>query len=128
MRNLRIPFMTICTAALLSLSATTASAQVCASLNLTTQAQVDAVNCTSVTGTVEINGANILNLAGLSDITSVGGDLRILSNHALTSLNGLGGITSVGGFLWISHNGALTNLDGLGAEPVNANETLDCLI
>ena len=44
-------------------SATNASAQVCASLTLTTQAEVDAVNCSSVTGDVGIFGSDITDSA-----------------------------------------------------------------
>ena len=40
-------------------TATNASAQVCASLNLTTQAQVDAASCSSVTGKLSIIGATV---------------------------------------------------------------------
>jgi len=45
MRNLKILTGAVFTAALLTLSTTTASAQICASLFLTTQAEVDAVSC-----------------------------------------------------------------------------------
>ena len=96
-------------------TATNASAQVCASLTLTTQAEVDAVSCSSVTGDLSISGPDITDLSPLSSVTSVGGDLDIQSNHALTNLDGLGGITSVGGFLTLLNNDALTNLDGLAA-------------
>jgi hypothetical protein len=101
--------------ALLTLStATNASAQVCASLALTTQAEVDAVSCSSVTGNLTIQGANITNLDGLGGITSVGGYLFIKDNAALTNLDGLGSITSVGESLSIYNNAALTNVGGLG--------------
>ena len=114
MRNLRILLAAVFTAALLTLSATTASAQVCSSLTLTTQAQVDVVNCSSVRGDVNISGSDITNLNGLGGITSVGGDLWIHINSALTNLDGLAGITgAVGGDLTISSNSALTNLAGL---------------
>ena len=138
MRSLRILLGAVFTAALLTLSTSTASAQVCASLILTTQAQVDAVNCSSVTGNILISGSDITNLDGLDGITSVvenlyiqfnsaltdlagldgitgsvGGYLRIGFNTALTNLVGLDGITSVGGYLYIYNNSALTNLAGL---------------
>jgi hypothetical protein len=114
MRNLGILLGTVITGALLTLSTTTASAQVCASLNLTTQAEVDAVSCSSVTGNVTISGSDITNVDGLGGITLVGGYLEILSNIVLTNVDGLGGITSVGGYLVIETNGVLTNVDGLG--------------
>jgi hypothetical protein len=85
----------------------------------TTQAQVDAVlqDCDSVVGglTVGANGAStdITNLNGLSNLTSVGGDLYIYNNDVLANLDGLESLTSVGGELDISGNGLLTNLNGL---------------
>jgi hypothetical protein len=94
-------------------TATNASAQVCASLTLTTQAQVDAVSCTSVTGTLSISGPDITDLNPLSSVTSVGGNLGIVFNPALTNVDGLAAVTSVGGLLQINGNIALTNLDGL---------------
>ena len=95
-------------------TATTASAQVCDSLFLTTQAQVDAVSCTSVTGALAIYGSDITDLSPLSSVTSVGGALRIYLNPLLTNLDGLDAITSVGVELLILNNSVLTNLDGLG--------------
>jgi hypothetical protein len=103
-------------AALLTLfMATTASAQVCSALHLTTQAQVDAVSCSSVTGDVSIGGSDITNLDGLGAVTSVGGDLDISYNSVLTNVDGLAALTSVGGYLHIQDNWVLTNVDGLGA-------------
>jgi len=94
-------------------TATNASAQVCAFLTLTTQAEVNAVNCSSVTGILTISGPDITDLSPLSSVTSVGGDLFIQDNPVLTNLVGLGGITSVGEDLFIAGNPVLTNLDGL---------------
>src|SRR5690606_1508622 len=83
---------------------------------LTSQTEVDAFatnhpNCTEVSGTLTIQGAN--NLTPLSNLTSVGGDLYIISNSSLTDLYGLSNLTSVGGNLFISTNSSLPNLDGL---------------
>ena len=61
---------------------------------------------------MEYNGA-LTSLAGLDNITSVGGGLNIQGNNALTSLAGLENLTSVGGNLWIQFNDALTSLAGL---------------
>jgi hypothetical protein len=88
-------------------------AQVCYHVELTTQAQVDAFDCTSVTGELWISGNDIVNLDGLSGLTSIDGDLEIRFNDALTSLDGLSGLTSIDGGLWISGNAALTSLGGL---------------
>lgn len=71
---------------------------------------------TSVVGRLLIINNDILpDLDGLSAITSVGEALDISDNGALTSLSGLSGITSVGGFLMIRDNDALTSLNGLMA-------------
>jgi hypothetical protein len=94
-------------------TATNASAQVCASLTLTTQAEVDAVSCSLVTGDLLIIGPDITDLSPLSSVTSVGGNLFIRNNPMLTNLNGLGGITLVGAQVNILRNAALRNLDGL---------------
>ena len=45
----------------------------------------------------------------------VGGDLRISSNGALTSVDGLENLTEIGGTLEVSFNDALSNLEGLSA-------------
>lgn len=95
------------------LTATDASAQVCASLTLTTQAQVDAVRCSSVTGGFQIgDSTDITNLDGLSGTTSVG-DLGVSGNAALTNLDGLEGIASVGEFLFVVENAVLNEFCGL---------------
>ena len=59
------------------------------------------------------NNDALTNLDGLSNITSVGGYLRIEGNDVLTNLDGLSNITSVDGRLYIEGNDVLTNLDGL---------------
>jgi hypothetical protein len=65
---------------------------------------------------------NLIDLDGLSALTSVGGDqtdaagsIDIFDNAVLTNFNGLSGLASVGGTLSISGNAALTNLDGFSA-------------
>jgi hypothetical protein len=109
--------------------ATTASAQVCASLTLNNQAQVDAVNCSSVTGILRIIGDQITDLSPLSSVTSVGGNPYLAGNTILTNLTGLGGITSVGGHLDIIVNPSLTNLDGLAAvTSVGGNLWIEALV
>jgi hypothetical protein len=76
---------------------------------------VDAVSCTSVTGSLSISGPDITDLSPLSSVTSVGLTLGIVSNPVLTNLDGLAAVTSVGLTLIISDNAVLTNLDGLTA-------------
>ena len=84
-------------------------------VTLTSQAQVNAFAGTSITGSLAISGSDINDLLPLSSLTSVGGDLYIESNPALTSLSGLDALTSVGGSLLIANNLLLTSLAGLDA-------------
>src|SRR6185503_2036281 len=86
-------------------------------LTLTTQAQVDAFNYTSVTGNLTIEESvpgNIVNLNGLSELTAVGKSLNIPGNSALNDLNGLSNLTSIEGELFISGS-ALTDINGLNS-------------
>jgi hypothetical protein len=87
-------------------------------INFTSQAQIDNFQanfpgCTEIGGTVEIEGDNILNLDGLSVLTSIGGSLYITQNDSLNNLLGLSSLTSVGGSLFISTNSSLTSFEGL---------------
>ena len=63
--------------------------------------------CTAITGYLFIEGTLLTNLDGLSNLTSVGGYLRIYGNDALTNLDGLSSLTSVGGDLLIGNNDVL---------------------
>ncbi len=90
-----------------------------------TQQQIDDFvtdypGCTEIEGDVCIGDcdypyspSNITNLNGLSQLTSIGGDLNIYNNAALTSLSGLENITSIGGNLLIYWSDNLTSLSGL---------------
>jgi hypothetical protein len=83
-----------------------------------TQAQIDSFpinypNCTQIEGFVDIAGGNIINLYGLSVLTTIGGDLSIECTYALTSLIGLENLTTIGGDLYFNYNDALTSLTGL---------------
>ena len=71
-------------------------------VTFSTQTQIDNFqtnypNCTEIEGDVLINGSDIINLNGLSVLTSIGGNLWIKINSSLTSLTGLEGLTSIGG-------------------------------
>jgi len=108
-------------------------------ITFSTQAQIDNFqtnypNCTEIEGDVEINGADITNLNGLSVLTSIGGLLRIEHNGSLASLTGLGNLTSIGGNIEIVDNDSLTSLTGLenvtsigGDLRVDDNENLSSL-
>ena len=103
--------------------------------------QTNYPGCTEIEGDVFINGFDIANLNGLSVLNSIngnliignelssqpfltdltgldnldtiGGDLRIEYNEALSNLTGLDNLTAVGGDLRIEYNEALTSLSGL---------------
>ena len=89
-------------------------------VTLTSQAEVDAFNCTEVTGILTISGNDISNLDALSGLTHVGSGLIISDNTSLSNVNGLAALGTVkaavgtGNFgIRISGNQILTNLDGL---------------
>ncbi|HET6722099.1 MAG TPA: hypothetical protein VFH07_05090, partial [Chitinophagaceae bacterium] len=104
-------------------------------LNLITQAQVDAFNFTSVTGDLILFSPSIINLNGLSELQTIGGNFEISTtgitnvdplsnlqsansmlirgNALLTNLNGFSGLTSVPRGFHFQNNSTLTNFDGL---------------
>ncbi len=102
----------------------TVSAQDCleAGITFTTQAEIDnfSINfsgCTNIKGNIRIkerNSKNITNLNGLSQITSIEGDLKVSDNTKLTSLKGLNNLTSIGGLFGIWGNTSLENISDLG--------------
>ncbi|MBN1338827.1 MAG: T9SS type A sorting domain-containing protein [Bacteroidales bacterium] len=69
--------------------------------------------CTVIEGDVLVNGAQIVDLDGLSNITAIGGSLTITNNMALTSLSGLVNLQHIGGDLIIDHNSLIANFTGL---------------
>jgi hypothetical protein len=111
------------------------------SIELTSQAQVDSFQttygpCTHVTGVLTISGSDIVNLQGLSDLVSVGGDLFITNNPVLPFIGdmsrfsssayqlgiehnpmllriGFPALTHVGTDLTVRNNASLSNLEGL---------------
>ncbi len=85
-------------------------------LTLATQAEVNAFSYQQVTGNLEIGvfagESDIINLAPLTKLVTVGGSLCIYYNDLLTSLSGLNNLTSVAN-LRIYSNTILTSLSGL---------------
>lgn len=72
--------------------------------------------CTTIEGNVTIDNSiapNITNLDGLSQITTINGNLIIESNYYLTSITGLSNLTTVGGNLDILDNNILPSFNGL---------------
>ena len=89
------------------------------SMALNTQAEVDSFQgtygpCDRVL-TLWVEGTDISNLAGLSELTGIGSSLYIQNNANLTSIDGFSSLTSVARNLWIQNNTRLTNLDGLSS-------------
>jgi len=84
-------------------------------IRLSTQAEVDAFECTEVIGGITISGADITNLDSLYTLKRVKGDLYIASNINLKQINGLQELTSVEGTVAIINNAQLVNLDGLSS-------------
>lgn len=62
-----------------------------------------------VTGNVYIKSTSLTSMAGLENLTTIGGYLKIRSNNSLTTLDGLEGVTSVGGSLFVYYNNNLTD-------------------
>ena len=90
--------------------------QVCeGDITLSSQAEVDAFNCSEVTGILTISGGDITNVDALSKLKRVGMDLRILNNPLLTNIHGLSSLTSIKYNLEIEFNEALESLEGLDA-------------
>lgn len=95
-------------------------AQVCnEDIRLLTQSDVDAFNCSEVNGFVLIDGIfgtnggdPIVDLSGLSELTSVSGFFQIARIEA-TSLDGLENLVSVGGELSVITNPNLVDVDAL---------------
>ncbi len=85
-------------------------------VTFTSQAEVDAWSpaYTSITGTLTISGADIIDLTPLQNIISIEGYLNIYNNPSLTNLTGLNMLSSVD-LVAIFENAALTDLAGLDA-------------
>ena len=64
------------------------------SVTFTSQSQIDNFpinypNCTQIFGGITVSGFGLNNLDGLSQITSIGGDIRIFDNYNLSDITGL---------------------------------------
>ena len=79
--------------------------------NLTNLTGLD--NVTSIAGLFIWTSDGLNSLTGLENITSVAGDIEIICNNSLTDLTGLDNLTFVGGSFGIHHNDSITNLSGL---------------
>jgi len=93
-----------------------------APITLSTQSQINNFptnypGCTTIGVSVTIQGSNISNLNGLSNVTSITKSLFIQNNPALSSLSGLSNLSNIGVELTIDNNDALTSLNGLNNLP-----------
>ena len=84
---------------------------------LSSQADIDNFandfDCTEIGGSLRIEGDDISNLDGLSNLTTIGDYLIIHNNPLLNSLSGLENLTTVGSYMSIFQNDALPNIDAL---------------
>src|SRR5688572_21071902 len=93
---------------------------VCETAYLTSQAEVDAFDCTEITGELWIIGSDITDLSPLSGLRKVG-SLIITESNSLTNLNGLSGLREITHregtpyVLAIVGNANLENVDGLAS-------------
>jgi hypothetical protein len=89
-----------------------------ADIELRNQAEVDAFHadhgpCDRAANLL-IQGADILDLDGLSSLVAVSGRLNVLSNPQLVSIDGLPALETVGELL-VMNNQSLVAIDGLNA-------------
>jgi hypothetical protein len=105
---------------------------------LSSQAQVDAFNCTEITGTLTIIGNDITNINGLISLTKINSSifysLLIENNPLLTNLDGLSSLKEINSGITISGNPSLQSINGfssittlLGALSITNNSALTSL-
>jgi hypothetical protein len=85
---------------------------------LTSQADIDNFqddysDCSVLEGVVKISGPDIINLEGLSGVTSVGMYLTINNNDLLQNFEGLESLENIYGAVSIGYNSSLASLEGL---------------
>lgn len=88
------------------------------SFTLNSQAEVDDFiiqfpNCTELPNALRIEGADIVNLTGLSNLTILKSGLLMLNNSQLNNLVGLENVERIEGGISMLHSDLLTSLDGL---------------
>jgi hypothetical protein len=105
------------------------SGQLCTGdVTLSSQAEVDAFNCTELIGNLTISGSDITNLNNLASLSYVSGLLSVVNNPNLTTLDGLSALESIGEklpggnppselsqALVIVNNASLAHCDGLSS-------------
>lgn len=88
------------------------------SITLNTQTEVDQFildypNCTELPVPLRIEGPDIANLNGLSNLTHLDGGALILGNPILSNLNGFSNVVSIAGGLTIIDNNLVSDFLGL---------------
>lgn len=102
-------------------------------LELSSQIEVDEFsvnypNCNIVSGDLIIEGDDIENLNGLSQIAQINGSLYIgiiSGNPLLTDLSGLSNVSSIEGELWIVNNNELEDLNGIHNISASSIESIE---
>ncbi len=80
--------------------------------------RIDYPHCTHLDAGIWIgfgDTSKIMNLHGLSNITSIDGDLLIIRNYNLKNLEGLNNLQSIGGDIWLSYNFSLNSIEALSS-------------
>jgi len=86
------------------------------SITFNSQAEIDDFlynGCGTVNGDVQISGSDIESLAGLQNLHTINGSLKIWNNDLLINLQGLENLQHVGDSLWIRINPSLITMNGL---------------
>jgi hypothetical protein len=88
-------------------------------------------SCTTIDGNLTIMNS-VSDITGLTNVTTINGNLNISSTTVLTSLAGLNNVATINGNVTISANTALTSLNGFsnlvnfsGNITINANNNLN---
>ncbi|MFK7775298.1 MAG: hypothetical protein AB8F94_24375, partial [Saprospiraceae bacterium] len=79
------------------------------SVTLSTQAEVDAFDCANYAGSITIQGGEITNLNGMSELVTVGGNLLINNTTNLVSIN-FPNLTDIDAALRITTNASLNSI------------------
>ena len=94
MKKLKQTLITISSIIILSFYISPVQAEVCGGdyivdLNNSSGDIAALSGCTEITGNLAIDDTTLTSLSGLNNLTTVGGNLEIIWNNALTSLTGL---------------------------------------
>ena len=107
-------------------------------VTVTTQAAVDSLNTTTLSGKTIIDGnltigsssdiSDITNLSPLSSIVRITGNITIQQNGSLVNLTGLDNLQSIGGGFRVSNNDSLTTLDFPALMSIGTHDNRDSIV